>query len=290
MYASTHTAQPRLTRFGSGGAFLRSKTPLTDEQIMQAAPSVFADVKHESRSERYTHIPTEAVLKGLRENGFFPYEVRQGGSRDEVKRGFTKHMMRFRRDVEVNVGEQVRELVLVNSHDGTSTYQLMSGIYRLVCSNGLVVPDGIAEMIKVPHKGDIVGQVIEGAFTVIDDAAAVDASIDSMKSIRLNNREQILFAESALTVKYGEDKQPINALEVLAPRRREDHSDDLWTVFNRVQENMIKGGVRYAQLNEQGRIVARRQTRPVNAVSGNVNLNKALWQLAAGFEQLKQAA
>src|SRR3712207_1922383 len=90
----------RITRFGSGGAILRAQSPLSDEAIMSAAPSVFALEKHSSRSERYTYIPTIEVLNGLRNEGFFPYEVRQGGSRDDEKRGFTKHLLRFRKEGE----------------------------------------------------------------------------------------------------------------------------------------------------------------------------------------------
>lgn len=280
----------RIARFGSGGAVLRSAAPIDDETLRYAAPSVFAESKHDSRSERYTHIPTSEVLKGLRNEGFFPYEVRQGGSRDEEKRGFTKHLIRLRREGDRQVGDSLRELVLLNSHDGTSSYQLMSGLFRLVCSNGLVIADGNVQMIRVPHKGDIVGQVVEGAYTLIDEGDIVDAQVDAMRSIALSKAEQINFAQAALTARYGEEKPPIEAAQLLLARRAADNVDDLWHTFNRVQENMIKGGLHYTQRDEAGRVIARRQTRTVNAVSGNVNLNRALWQLASNMQQIKQAA
>lgn len=280
----------RIARFGSGGSILRSPHPLDDEQILQAVPSVFADGKHDSRSERYTHIPTSDVLKALRGEGFMPYEVRQGGSRDEMKRGFTKHLMRFRKEGSVQVGDSLRELVLINSHDGTSAYKLMSGMFRLVCSNGLVVADGQASTIRIPHKGDVVGQVIEGAYQIIQEGELIDQSVASMRQIELRDNEQLALANSALTLRYGEESPPIEASQLLTARRVEDRKSDLWTTFNRIQENMIRGGIRYDQTDDNGRRVARRHTRPVNSIDGNVNLNRALWQLAASMEQLKTAA
>jgi len=41
------------------------------------APSIFADAPHESRSERYSYIPTASVLQGLRGEGFEPFMVCQ---------------------------------------------------------------------------------------------------------------------------------------------------------------------------------------------------------------------
>lgn len=286
----TFTTSSRIARFGSGGAFLRSSATLDDDAIASVAPSVFADNKHGSRSDRYTHIPTADVLKGLRAEGFFPYEVRQGGSRDEEKRGFTKHLIRLRREGDRQVGDSVRELVLLNSHDGTSAYQLMSGLFRLVCSNGLVIADGQAQMIRIPHKGDVVGKVVEGAYSIISEGEAIDAQVDSMRSTSLSRQEQIAFANAALAVRYGEESAPIENHQLLTPRRRDDDKNDLWHTFNRIQENMIKGGVRYNQRDEYGRIIARRQTRTVNSVSANVNLNRALWSLASVMQRLKVAA
>ena len=124
----------RVARFGSGGTILRARgvEPLTDDALQTAAPSVFADGKHTSRSDRYTYIPTIEVLNGLRKEGFEAFEVRQGGSRDNEKRGFTKHMLRLRQRGDREIGDSVRELILLNSHDGTSSYQLMSGLFRMV--------------------------------------------------------------------------------------------------------------------------------------------------------------
>ncbi len=290
MYANVMTSgSGRISRFGAGGAILRSRDALDDEQIARVAPSVFAEDKHDSRSEKYTYIPTREVLAGLRNEGFFPYEVRQGGSRSEEKRGFTKHLIRFRRADSVTVGDSLREVVMLNSHDGTSSYQLMSGLFRMVCSNGLVVCEGEMQSIRIPHKGDIVGQVIEGAYRVIEDGARIDASVAEMRAIELHPGEQEAFAAAAAELRFEEGKAPIAPALINAPRRREDAGNDLWRTFNRAQENLVRGGLDYVQRDANGRRVARRQTRPVNGIDGNVALNRALWTLAAEMQKLKAA-
>lgn len=285
MYHSANTA--RIARFGSGASILRGREALTDDQIAQAAPSVFAADKHGSRSDRYTYIPTAEVLAGLRREGFHPYEVRQGGSRDDEKRGFTKHLVRLRSDRAPMVGDSHRELVLLNSHDGTSSYRLMSGLFRMVCSNGLVVADGQMSEIRVAHKGDIVGNVIEGAFTIINDGQRLDRQVADMRSIDLRPAEAEALAEAALIARYGDEPAPIEPRQVLAPRRSDDQGADLWRTFNRVQENLTRGGIGYVQRDENGRRKARRETRPVNGIDGNTSLNRALWTLAARLAEIR---
>lgn len=293
---------PRLTRFGSGSAILRSRNgEVLDEDMMKAAaPSIFAGEAHSSRSDKFTYIPTIDVLRGLIREGFQPVEVRQGGSRDDEKRGFTKHMIRLRHadglDTKLMaVGDSVRELVLVNAHDGTSSYQLMDGLFRLVCTNGLITCSG-GDMQRVPHKGDVIGNVIEGAFSVIEKGKNVVERVEEMRGIELNNGEASAFARAALELRYvakddnGELKSPpVEPSQVLRVRREADRSNDLWTTFNRVQEHLVQGGQHYTHRAASGRR-SNRETRPVNSIDGNVTLNRALWTLAAEMQKLKSAA
>jgi hypothetical protein len=278
----------RIARFGAGATVIRSASPLDDDQIRRAVPAVFAEDKHGSRSERYTYIPTSDVLTGLRREGFHPFEVRQGGSRDAEKRGFTKHLLRLRQEGSRVVGDSFREIILLNSHDGTSSYQLMSGMFRLVCSNGLVVADGFAQAIRIPHKGDIVQQVIDAAFTVIDSGAAIDNQVAEMRAIELRPAEQEAFAEAAAALRWDDGRPEVTPRQINAPRRRDDAGADLWRTFNRTQENLVRGNLSYTHTNDAG-IRSSRTTRPVNGIDGNVQLNKALWTLAAKMAELKAA-
>lgn len=119
------------TRFARNTFLVRSETPLAEDQMRQAAPSIFAAGKHASRSERYTYIPTIDVLRGLRKEGFEPFMVAQGKSRVEGKAEFTKHMIRMRHAGHASAKPEANEIILINSHDGASSYQMLAGVFRL---------------------------------------------------------------------------------------------------------------------------------------------------------------
>ena len=190
------------TRFSNTAHVLRSDRPLSEDQMRGAAPSIFAVSKHASRSDRYTYIPTIEVLRGLRKEGFEPFMVAQGASRVEGKAEFTKHMIRMRHAGQVETRPEASEVILINSHDGASSYQMLAGMFRFVCCNGLVV-----------------GDVVE---------------------------------------------------------------DSLWSTFQRVQENVMRGGL--PSRTVQGH---RAQTRAVQSIDRGVSLNRALWMLAEEMRKLK---
>lgn len=270
------------SRFGRINQVRRDR-PLTNDELATYVPSIFSEEKHESRSERYTYIPTITLLDNLRQEGFQPFYACQTRVRDEEKKGHTKHMLRLRRENQI-IGKEVPEIVLLNSHDGSSSYQMIPGIFRFICANGMVCGDTFGE-VRVPHKGDVVGQVIEGAYEVLGIFDKVDEQLDAMKSIRLNKDEQQLFAEASLLYRYGNEEgksAPIAADKLLLPRRSEDRQDDLWMTFQRVQENMIKGGL--IGRNASGK---KSTTRAIKGIDGDVKLNRALWMIAEQFKNLK---
>lgn len=260
----------------------RSNRPLTNDQIARYAPSVLATEAHESRGDHYTFIPTIQVLDGLRAEGFEPFEVRQTRVRDIGRREHTKHLVRLRhaRTIDSRIGEEVPEIVLLNSHDGTSSYQLLAGFFRMVCSNGLIAGN-VTNDVRVRHSGRIVDDVIEGSYRVLSNIEALGERIETYKAIELQPDEQRVFAESALQLRW-DDKAPVTAESILEPRRWDDNKADLWTTYNTVQEALIKGGVR-----GRGTTGRRMHTRAVAGVTENVKLNRALWTLADGLAKLK---
>lgn len=275
--------QPQLaTRFARHATTIRSATPLSDDQIRRVAPSIFAAEKHISRSERYAYIPTSQVLAGLRKEGFEPFMVCQSKSRLADRREFTKHMLRLRHASLIEAKE-ASEIVLVNSHDGSSAYQMLAGKLRFVCQNGLIAGDDIAD-IRVPHKGDVTGRVIEGAFTVLDSFARADEQMDGMKALRLDDGEQEAFARAALALRYDQEQPaPVTESQLLRARRAEDVGNDLWRTFNRVQENMLRGG-----LDARAASGRRSTTREVRSIDTGVKLNRALWVLAEEMRRLRR--
>lgn len=271
------------SRFASRSPVLRSDSPLSDDQIHRVAPSIFAEAPHESRSQRYAYIPTATVLTELRKEGFQPFMVTQTRTRHEDRRDYTKHMIRLRHASQINARGEANEIILLNSHDGTSSYQMLAGMFRFVCSNGLVCGDTVAD-VRVPHKGDVAGQVIEGAYQVLHGFDRALESRESMQAITLDEGEAEVFARAALSLKYDDPDKPapITESQILMPRRFGDRRPDLWSVFNRTQENLTKGGLHGRSAN--GR---RQQTRPVQGIDSDVRLNRALWLLADGLRQLK---
>ena len=269
---------------------LRAEQPLAEDQMRAAAPSIFAAGKHVSRSDRYTYIPTIDVLRGLRREGFEPFMVAQGTSRIEGKAEFTKHMIRMRHAGQQQARPEANEIILINSHDGASSYQMLAGVFRFVCCNGLVVGD-IAEDIRIPHKGNIQNEVIEGAFRVLEDFEMVDEHTETMKSIQLESHEEQAFATAALALRFGDGSAsdrgaqpaaPVTATQLTQAQRPEDLGRSLWSTFQRVQENVIRGG--QSGRSAQGR---RLTTRPVGSIDRSVSLNRALWILAEEMRRLK---
>lgn len=268
------------SRFGNNAQSYRSATPLTDDQMRRVAPSIFADDPHHSRSDRYTYIPTIDVLNGLRREGFEPFMVCQARTRIADRREHTKHMIRLRHASNI-IGAEANEIILVNSHDGSSAYQMLAGMFRFVCANGMICGETVGD-VRTPHKGNVVGQVIEGAFTVLDGFQRADAARETMKAVQLPSGADRAFARAALTLRYDDaDAAPIRAEQLLLPNRIEDRGNDLWTTFNRVQENTIRGG--QPGRNARGQ---RHTTRAVQGIDQNVKLNRALWVLAEEMAKL----
>jgi len=282
-----HSTPTLATRFPRNTHVIRSDTPLAEDQMRSAAPSIFATGKHESRSDRYAYIPTIDVLRGLRKEGFEPFMVAQSRSRIAGKTEYTKHLVRMRHAGLTRGRTEANEIILINSHDGASSYQMLAGVVRFVCCNGLVCGT-VSNDIRIPHKGDVQDDVIEGAFRVLDDFEAIDASTDAMKSLTLDPDEERAFATAALMLRYGErtagqPPAPITVDQLIEARRPEDFGQSLWQSFNRIQENAIRGG----QLGRstQGRRI---RTREVAGIDRGVRLNRALWVLAEEMRRLKR--
>ncbi|MFD1559643.1 DUF932 domain-containing protein [Paraburkholderia silviterrae] len=270
------------SRFSSNAVVLRSDHPLTNDEIAEVAPSVLANCPHESRTARYTYIPTVDVLDALRKEGFQPFMVCQTRVRNDGMREYTKHMLRLRHADQITGTSEANEVILLNSHNGASSYQMLAGMIRWACQNGIVCGSDLSD-IRIPHKGDVIGQVVEGAFKVLKSFDETAQQREGMAAMVLDEGEQAAFARAALTLRYDEDKPaPVTERQLLAPRRMEDRAPDLWTTFNRVQENMIRGGLHGR--NASGRATT---TRAVTGIDQNIRLNRALWVLADELRRLR---
>ncbi len=276
-----------LSTFGSNGITLRARgtDTLDIEEIAARIPAILATEPHSSRSTKYSYIPTYDIMKAMLAEGFLPVEARQGGTRNLEKRGFTKHLLRFRHHNSTPVlNDTFPEITLVNSHDGTSSYILQDGWFRLVCLNGMVVPEQEGTTMRVPHKGNV-DDVIEASYRVVEDVPRQRAQIEHFSSISLSPAEQSAFAEAAIPLRF-ESHQAVPVQEVLRTRRSEDRADNLWTTFNRVQENLTKGDVRFRSTSPTGQR-SRRHSKPIHDITEDTKLNQALWTLTEKMASLK---
>jgi len=250
---------------------------LSLETIRQQAPAVFAPSADEHRSIRYTFIPTERVLAGLLQAGFVAVDARQTRTR-AANPLHARHVVRLRRRFEtVQLRDSVPEIVFLNSHDGTSAYQLRVGLFRVVCTNGLIVSRGAFPTFSVPHRGNVVESVVAHALGMSERFDVLAVQVERMEQRRLFKDEQIRFAERALTLRYPEPGQAgMAASQLLNCRRPEDARDDLYSTLNRVQENLLRGGL--SRRSSSGRLV---QTRRITSIREDVRINSALWDAAA---------
>lgn len=268
---------------------------LTEGELRQLAPSIFAVDKHESRSERFKPIPTWEVLQGLISEGFAIVGARQSTTRDPGKAPFTKHLVRIRKldGSALTVNDSVCEALLKNANDGTAGYDLMGGLWRILCDNSLVSPTSTMDSVKVRHTGDVAAKVIEGTYRVVGNMEAIAKAPQDWASIRVTKPQAVAYAEAAHMLRFGEPEEGeatqqhfINPTQLLAPRRNEDMAPTLWNVFNVVQENAIRGGLNGYRTDAETGNVRRATTRAIKGIDQDVKLNRALWALTEKMAKL----
>lgn len=258
-----------------------SRRELADDQIRSVAPSVFAVSPLPEVSERYAFVPTAQIVSRLRESGWSPVMASEQTVRLEGRRGFQKHLLRFqRRDAQPVAGEYSPELVLINSHDRSSAYQLHAGLFRFVCGNGMIVADATFERVSIRHNGFTPDEVIEASFKLLENVPAITSRVESFRQRQLSVPEMNVFAGAALRLRFEDvAAAPIHPAKLLESRRYDDQGENLWHVFNRVQENLIRGGQRdFSRRREDGRRFPR--TRAIAGLDQNIRLNRELWNLA----------
>lgn len=263
------------TSFDHRSHQISRNTPLTDDEIARVAPSVFAATPSPDCTGRYSHLSTAAVLERLRDAGFRPFMACSSKARDEDRRVFTKHMLRLRHADQIAAARnEVDEIILVNSHDRSSSFQLLGGMMRFVCSNGIVTGECVGD-VRLRHIQRDPSAVVQIAADMLQRFSRVHEHRESMRSCILTDEQATVLAERSLRIRYGTAHTPITAATALTVRRSEDSGMDLWSVFNRIQENLTKGG-----LDGRSKRGRKSHTRPVLAIDSNLRLNRKLWTLA----------
>ena len=255
---------------------------LTNEDIFKLAPSAFA-VEGYNVHEKFNVFPTIELINTLRKEGFQPIKAGQRKSKDPEKHATTRHVIRFRHqnNIEAETKEEIPEIVLVNANDRTSAYKLFSGIFRVVCTNGLVVQSEEIHNISIPHRGklNVIDNVITASYEVLNVSDTVFGKIDEMKQIPLTFGQQETLAGNILE-ELG--KTTTDATKYLEARRSEDKGSfnerDAWKTFNVIQENIIRGGV--SGVTPNGR---KRTTHGVKNIVSDLEINRKIWKATENF-------
>jgi hypothetical protein len=263
-------------------------TTLTDQDIMRMAPAAFADTQADHLSDRYGQVTTADAIGILADYGFAPVQAAQVQTR-KASRDHAAHLIAFApTSGDVSTDGTRGELILYNSHDGQSSLKLFAGAYRFICSNGIVAGDGFDARLR--HTK---GTVSNFEDMLRDTAASLPdlmGRIERMQSVQVDPMQALDFAYNAATLRWewlGADA-PESGLyadkgtlvSMLRPTRYGDQSNDAWTVYNRVQESLVRGGAKVRSFTEKNPHGAKRKARPIGSVSGVVKTNRELWDLA----------
>lgn len=255
-----------------------SNNPL-DSVVLSSVPSIHAEHAWSGVSDKYSFLSTAKVIEALGAEGIQPYSVRTSSTRIEGKQGYTKHMMRFRQpstDKPI-VGGVHPEIVLTNSHDRASSFIVELGLYRLVCSNGMVVSSGVFDAYRVRHVvGSHIDEVLQAVNSIVGQFPQVEDSVRRMQGIQLTGTQREHMAQLAMGLRWDAAKSPFEPARLLSTRRYADQGTDLWSTYNVVQENLTQGQRRNYGLGS-------RATRAITSIDVDLKLNRGLWALAESY-------
>ena len=257
---------------------------LNASQIKERAKSVFTDKAGPSTSEKFTHIPTHKVIEDMEQLGWGVVDAKEVKARAKNSIGFQKHLVVFRNpDVVINGadGDTVfPQILLTNSNDGKNAFTFTAGLFRMVCENGLVVSTQEFENVKMRHMGYTFEELQKQIRAMVEQLPLTVESMNKMKQVQLDEEQAKAFAKKALTTRFEEDQveaMDFNLDELLEPTRPEDKGNDLWSVFNVIQEKILDGNFTYMS----GAKI--RKARKVKNFKQDLDINQKLFAMAAEF-------
>jgi len=263
----------------------------TMEDLKLQVPAAFSNIAHPERTEKYSFFSTEDFLKVLMEQGWNPYSAKQHGANP-----YSRHIIRLENPklgkLNINGDSITPQLMLDNSHDGYTPGQIHAGLFRQICSNGLVVGmPNLHTSVKFRHIGLDPKQIMETIELAADQYTIIGSHIEDMQNIKLSEDEKIQLAMQALALReptrFVNEDGTLNTKEMtasmdprllFAPARPEDAGDDLWRTFNTIQERTVNG--LYERLSPTGK---KSSPRVITNAARNLVYNRQLWTAAEAF-------
>ncbi len=256
---------------------------LTLEELKETTPSIFTKKGSNDTSKKYTHIPTDRVIKDLELLGWGVVDAKQVKARKGE--GYQKHLVVFRNpDVVINGkdGDTVYpQILLTNSHDAKNSFQFQAGLFRMICENGLVIADKQFEDYKIRHMGyDF--ETLQGIIKeMVSNLDLTVESMNKMKATELSEDQTLELAKLMLETRIKDTNNTFtdqSIKDVLIPQRKEDKGFGLWEVFNRVQENIIEGNFEYNTIGGKSR-----QARVIKNFKQDMKVNSKMFEQALEF-------
>ncbi len=253
---------------------------ISKSQIRQQAPSIFTAQGAPGTSEKYAHIPTDKIIDDMSALGWGVVDAKEVRARKGI--GFQKHLVVFRNnDIQITAedGDNVfPQILLTNSHDGKNAFTFTAGLFRMVCENGLVVSSREFENMKIRHYGYSFEELQETIKAMVEKLPLTVESLNKFRQVELSQEQALDFAKRALEVRLGDlDNIQIDYQDLLTPTRSEDRGNDLWSVYNVVQEKLIHGMFNY----KYG--VKSRKARKIKNFKQDLVINERLYDLALEY-------
>jgi len=260
--------------------------PLSNDMLLNSAPSIFASTPFFEVSDKYAFIPTIDVVEMFRANSWYPIEAKENFVRISANQGYQKHLIRFRHINDfLTKKDEAIEIVLTNSHNRTSSFIIQAGVFRFICGNGLVVANSLFEKRSIRHIGFKEIAVKKSIEQIVANIDKINNKIALYKQIELNPTEQLSLAKVAKEIRF-KPYQEVEISNLLQSHRKEDNANDLWRVFNRLQENSIRGGVKGKNI-----ITGRNFTsKPIKSIDSLISINEKLFDLTDKFTLIKLSA
>lgn len=278
-------------------------TALSKERIEQLAPAVFSASKAEHLTDRYVSLHTSDLIPVMQDYGYVPVQAAQRGSRkvknsqvisgiseksSGLPESFNAHLLSFAHTSALN--QDLRpEIILYNSHDGSSSVQLYAGCYRFICSNGIVAGEGFNQ--RMYHSKSGLQGFEEMLKNTVESLPEVQARIQRLKQVQLNSEQSLQLAKMGVSTRW--DILPSDTHEItgtyadyrtvscaLRSIRYEDMQNDAFTVFNRIQETVIRGNAYVRSFTKANPYGAPRKARAVGSAKESIRINTELWNAA----------
>lgn len=261
----------------------RKGLDLNDVKIL--APSAFTEsISPEMRkqlniTDKYVHIPTSKVIEDVQKLGWLPIDASETRTNRSSVKGYKRHMVKFiNPDIPQDTDEEQVEMLLINSHDGKSSFRFEAGIFRMVCSNGLVIKSNDMGSLNIRHMWYDFSTLQDTIKDISEKVPDHMSSVSRMKGIHMTKDDMESFASQSALMRFPTQnvvniKDIVDIENLLTPVRKEDEDNTLWNTFNRVQEKIINGNFTY-------HIDKERKARAIKGLQSRLKINQDMWELA----------